>query len=73
MDDRVFGLMTRRSVDVVRLASAGNTKRGRLYERDEEHNTDRPSASPRRRAAKKASRKVHRKTQHSTAPVPVQG
>jgi hypothetical protein len=52
VDDRVFGLMTRRSVDVVRLAGAWNTKRGSLHQRAEKRSTDRPSASTRRRAAK---------------------
>ena len=68
VDDRVFGLMTRRSVDVVRLAGARNTKGGRLHQRHEERSTDRPSASTRRMAAKKAGRKIHR--EHSIPPRP---
>jgi hypothetical protein len=46
VDDRVFGLMARRSIDVVRQDGPGNTKRRRQHERDDERSTENPAAGP---------------------------
>ena len=67
MNDRVFGLMTRRSVDVVRQDDAGSTKRADMHQRDDERDgppkrVGAPQGGERRLAAEFTA------TEHLSAP-----